>query len=243
MRLVESGPAGGAIFASHIAPSSGLDKVVSFDMGGTTAKICLIDDCQPQTARAFEVARIYRFSKGSGLPLRIPVIEMVEIGAGGGSIARVDTLGRIMVGPDSAGSEPGPVCYGRGGTRPTVTDADVVLGRIDPAAFSGGRMALDARPRTKPLSRADRRPARSLSRRTPRSGSARSSTRTWPTPPACTRSKAARMRARRTMVAFGGAAPLHASRMADKLGISRVLVPANAGVGSASRAAPCAGRL
>ncbi len=143
VRLVESGPAGGAIFASRIAKQGGLDQVLSFDMGGTTAKICLIDHAQPQTSRAFEVARIYRFLKGSGLPLRIPVIEMVEIGAGGGSIARLDALGRIAVGPDSAGSEPGPVCYGRGGTEPTVTDADVVLGRIDPSTFSGGDMSLD----------------------------------------------------------------------------------------------------
>jgi N-methylhydantoinase A len=143
VRLVESGPAGGAIFAACIAREHGLDQVASFDMGGTTAKICLIDKAQPQTARAFEVARIYRFLKGSGLPLRIPVIEMVEIGAGGGSIARVDTLGRIVVGPDSAGSEPGPVCYGRGGDEPTVTDADVVLGRIDPTTFSGGKITLD----------------------------------------------------------------------------------------------------
>src|SRR5438067_6690788 len=143
VRLVESGPAGGAIFASHIARQCGLDKVLSYDMGGTTAKICLIDDLQPQTSRAFEVARIYRFKKGSGLPLRIPVIEMVEIGAGGGSIARVDQLKRITVGPDSAGADPGPACYGRGGMAPTVTDADLLLGRTDPAGFSGGRMALD----------------------------------------------------------------------------------------------------
>src|SRR5207302_11357362 len=113
VRRVESGPAGVAIFASCIARQHGLDHVLSFDMGGTTAKICVIVKAQPQTARAFEVARIYRFLKGSGLPLRIPVIEMVEIGAGGGSIARVDTLGRIVVGPDSAGPEPGPACYGR----------------------------------------------------------------------------------------------------------------------------------
>ena len=108
VRLVESGPAGGAIFAACIARQHGLDQVASFDMGGTTAKICLIDEGAPQTARVFEVARIYRFIKGSGLPLRIPVIEMVEIGAGGGSIARVDTLGRINVGPDSAGSRAWP---------------------------------------------------------------------------------------------------------------------------------------
>src|SRR6185312_2444104 len=126
VRLVESGPAGGAIFASHIARQCGRDKVLSYDMGGTTAKICLIDDYQPQTSRAFEVARIYRFKKGSGLPLRIPVIEMVEIGAGGGSVARVDRLKRIVVGPDSAGADPGPACYGQGGTAPTVTDADLL---------------------------------------------------------------------------------------------------------------------
>ncbi|HEX8829017.1 MAG TPA: hydantoinase/oxoprolinase family protein, partial [Xanthobacteraceae bacterium] len=112
VRLIESGPAAGAIFAACIARQNGLDQVLSFDMGGTTAKICLIDQGEPQTARALEVARIYRFLKGSGLPLRIPVIEMVEIGAGGGSIARLDALKRIAVGPDSAGAQPGPVCYG-----------------------------------------------------------------------------------------------------------------------------------
>src|SRR5262249_32664788 len=138
-----SGPAGGAIFAARIARQHGVDQGVSFDMGGTTAKICLIDKAQPQTPRALQGARIYSFFKSSGPPPPIPVIEMVEIGAGGGSIARVDTLGRIVVGPDSAGSEPGPVCYGRGGKEPTVTDADVVLGRIDPTTFSGGKMTLD----------------------------------------------------------------------------------------------------
>ena len=111
-------------------------------MGGTTAKICLIDDGEPQHSRTFEVARQYRFLKGSGLPLRIPVIEMVEIGAGGGSIASVDSLSRVNVGPESAGAEPGPASYGRGGTEPTVTDADVVLGRIDPGYFAGGSIKL-----------------------------------------------------------------------------------------------------
>ena len=143
IRLVESGPAGGAIFAASIARTAGLDRVLSFDMGGTTAKICLIDDGAPQTARSFEVARIGRFKKGSGLPLRIPVIEMVEIGAGGGSLAHVDALGRIAVGPESAGADPGPACYGRGGQHPAVTDANLVLGRYDPARFAGGSMALD----------------------------------------------------------------------------------------------------
>ncbi len=125
IRLVESGPAGGAIFSATIARQCGIANVLSFDMGGTTAKICLIDDGKPQTSRAFEIARVGRFRKGSGLPLRIPVIEMVEIGAGGGSIAHVDTMGRIAVGPESAGADPGPACYGRGGTEPAVTDANL----------------------------------------------------------------------------------------------------------------------
>ncbi len=138
IRLVESGPAGGAILASHIAAQLGLDRVISFDMGGTTAKICLIEDYQPRSAREFEVDRAARFIKGSGLPLRIPVIEMVEIGAGGGSIARVDAMKRIAVGPDSAGADPGPAAYDRGGQHPTVTDADILLGRIETSRFAGG---------------------------------------------------------------------------------------------------------
>src|SRR5580765_1115048 len=142
VRLVESGPAGGAILAKTIVAECGLRQVVSFDMGGTTAKICFLDDYQPQMSRSFEVARHYRFLKGSGLPLRIPVIDMVEIGAGGGSIAAVDQLRRLTVGPESAGSNPGPACYDRGGRRPTVTDADVVMGRIDPDRFAGGHVPL-----------------------------------------------------------------------------------------------------
>ena len=130
IRLVESGPAGGAIFAADIARQCGLDQVLSFDMGGTTAKICLIDDYQPQQSRTFEVARVGRFKKGSGLPLRIPVIEMVEIGAGGGSLAHIDALGLIAVGPESAGADPGPACYGRGGTHPAVTDANLACSAV-----------------------------------------------------------------------------------------------------------------
>jgi N-methylhydantoinase A len=232
VRLVESGPAGGAIFAACIAREHGLDQVVSFDMGGTTAKICLIDKAQAQTARAFEVARIYRFLKGSGLPLRIPVIEMVEIGAGGGSIARVDTLGRIVVGPDSAGSEPGPVCYGRGGEEPTVTDADVVLGRIDPTTFSGGKIALDVAAAKRATAE---RTAAALNLATEHAALGISEVVDE------NMANAARVHAiesgkdlrPRTLIAFGGAAPLHAARVAEKLGISRVLVPVNAGVGSA----------
>ena len=143
IRLVESGPAGGAILASQIAAEVGLDEVISFDMGGTTAKICLIDAAKPQFSRAFEVDRRYRFKKGSGLPVRIPVIEMVEIGAGGGSIASVDNLNRVRVGPKSAGSEPGPACYGMGGQQATVTDADVVMGWMDEDRFASGQIHLD----------------------------------------------------------------------------------------------------
>ena len=143
VRLVESGPAGGAILAGRIALERGERRILSFDMGGTTAKICLIDDGEPLKARVFEVDRQSRFKKGSGTPVRIPIIEMVEIGAGGGSIARVDALQRILVGPDSAGAEPGPACYGRGGTEPTVTDADLVIGKIDAARFAGGKIAVD----------------------------------------------------------------------------------------------------
>ncbi len=232
VRLIESGPAGGAIFAACIARQNGLDEVVSFDMGGTTAKICLIDKAQPQTARVFEVARIYRFLKGSGLPLRIPAIEMVEIGAGGGSIARVDSLGRIIVGPESAGSDPGPVCYGKGGTEPTVTDADVVLGRIDPTTFSGGKMALDVAGAERAASKRIGSPV-DLSTEHAALGISEIVDENM--------ANAARVHAiesgkdlrPRTLVAFGGAAPLHAARVAEKLGIHRVLVPANAGVGSA----------
>jgi N-methylhydantoinase A len=232
VRLVESGPAGGAIFASHIARQCDLQKVMSFDMGGTTAKICLIDDFKPQTNRVFEVARAYRFKKGSGLPLRVPVIEMVEIGAGGGSIARVDQLKRICVGPDSAAAEPGPACYGRGGTEPTVTDADLELGRIDPAAFSGGRIKLDAAAARgalecsvgKPLDLPTSMAALGVSEMIDEnmSGAARVHA-----------IESGKDAGSRVLIAFGGAAPLHAVRVAEKLGIERILIPSGAGVGSA----------
>src|ERR1700704_5611332 len=232
IRLVESGPAGGAILAAALARQCGLDKVLSFDMGGTTAKICLIDNGEPQHSRTFEVARQYRFLKGSGLPLRIPVIEMVEIGAGGGSIASVDSLSRVNVGPESAGAEPGPASYGRGGTEPTVTDADVVLGRIDPAYFAGGSIklssdkagiAVDKAVGTKlGLKRLDAAFGVSEIVEENMANAARVH--------AVERGKELQDR---TMIAFGGAAPIHAARLAEKLGIRRVLVPSGAGVGSA----------
>jgi N-methylhydantoinase A len=231
VRLVESGPAGGAIFAAEIARQCRLDKVLSYDMGGTTAKICLIDDLKPQTNRAFEVARIYRFKKGSGLPLRIPVIEMVEIGAGGGSIARVDRLQRITVGPDSAGADPGPACYGRGGAA-TVTDADLLLGRIDPAGFSGGRMALD-RAAAETAIRQDVAEPLALAVELAALGVSEIVDENMANAARVHAIESGKDARGRTLVAFGGAAPLHAARMAEKLGLDRVLVPSYAGVGSA----------
>jgi N-methylhydantoinase A len=232
VRLVESGPAGGAIFACHIARQCALDKVLSYDMGGTTAKICLIDDLKPQTSRAFEVARVYRFKKGSGLPLRIPVIEMVEIGAGGGSIARVDQLKRITVGPDSAGADPGPACYGQGGAQPSVTDADLLLGRIDPAGFSGGKMALD-RAAAEAAMRAEVADKLDLTPELAALGVSEIVDENMANAARVHAIESGKDARGRTLVAFGGAAPLHAARMADKLGLDRVLVPSNAGVGSA----------
>ena len=201
-------------------------------MGGTTAKICLIDDAQPQTTRAFEVARAHRFLKGSGLPLRIPVIEMVEIGAGGGSIARVDRLGRIVVGPESAGAQPGPACYGQGGAEPTVTDADLAMGRIDPGEFSGGRIALDEQAATDALNGAVGTPL-DLE---PQMAALGVSEMVGENMASAARVHAIEIGAtlgERTMIAFGGAAPLHAARLAEKLDMDRIMVPAAAAVGSA----------
>ena len=232
IRLVESGPAGGAILATEIARECGSANAVSFDMGGTTAKICLIDGWEPQTTRTFEVARAYRNLKGSGLPVRIPAIEMVEIGAGGGSIAAVDEMGRLNVGPASAGADPGPACYDRGGARPTVTDADVVLGRIDPAQFAGGSVRLAPERAVEsirgavgePLDLADALAALSVSEMVDENmaNAARVHAVEW-----------GKDLSARTMIAFGGAAPLHAARLAQKLDVDRVIVPAGAGVGSA----------
>jgi N-methylhydantoinase A len=232
IRLVESGPAGGAIFSAHIARECGLENVLSFDMGGTTAKICLIDAYKPQTARTFEVARVGRFRKGSGLPLRIPVIEMVEIGAGGGSIAHVDSMGRIGVGPESAGAVPGPACYGRGGTHPAVTDANLSLGRYDPARFAGGSMSLDIAAAHDALL-ADVGAKLGLTAELAALGVIEMVDENM--------SNAARVHAiesgktyeGRTLIAFGGGGPVHACRVAEKVGITRVLVPSGAGVGSA----------
>ena len=232
VRLVESGPAGGAVFAAHIAARYGLKKVLSFDMGGTTAKICLIKDQTPKTSRVFEVARSYRFKKGSGMPISIPVIDMVEIGAGGGSLAHVDGLRQIRVGPESAGSEPGPACYGRGGSRPAVTDADLILGKLDPARFAGGTIPLDPDNASAALL-AHVGDTLGMGAQEAAFGLAEVVDENM--------ANAARVHAvengedlsEYTMIAFGGAAPLHAARLCEKLGVARCLVPVGAGVGSA----------
>lgn len=232
VRLLESGPAGGAIFAAHIAARYGIDNALSFDMGGTTAKICLVEGQVPKTAKTFEVARSYRFKKGSGMPISIPVIEMIEIGAGGGSIASVDSMRQIRVGPHSAGSEPGPACYGRGGERPTVTDADLVLGRLDADEFAGGSIKLSLAASRGALDR-DLSAPLSVDTATAAFGLSEIVDENM--------SNAARMHAVEngkelsefTMIAFGGAAPVHAARLCEKLGIGELLVPPGAGVGSA----------
>ncbi|HET9019158.1 MAG TPA: hydantoinase/oxoprolinase family protein, partial [Acetobacteraceae bacterium] len=232
IRLVESGPAGGAIFSAHVARECGLDRVLSFDMGGTTAKVCLIDDFRPQTSRTFEVARIGRFKKGSGMPLRIPVIEMVEIGAGGGSIAHVDALGRIAVGPESAGADPGPACYARGGVHPAVTDANLLLGRYDAQRFAGGRLALDAGAGRTALA-ADVGGRLGLSPEMAALGVIEMVDETMANAARVHAIESGKTYEGRTMIAFGGGGPVHAYRVAEKVGIARVLIPVGAGVGSA----------
>ena len=232
IRLVESGPAGGAILGQHVARQIGAARAIALDMGGTTAKIILLNEFEPRHARSMEVARVHRFLAGSGLPLRIPVIDLIEIGAGGGSIASVDSLGRIIVGPRSAGASPGPACYGLGGDQPTITDADLLLGKLDPDRFAGGSMRLDE-------SRARAAIEAGVASRI--------------VSPAATAAagiveivdenmaNATRVHASdhgdeiesRTLIATGGAAPLHAGRIARKLGIDTVVIPAGAGVGSA----------
>ena len=232
IRLVESGPAGGAIFSATIARECGIGDVLSFDMGGTTAKICLIDGYAPQTARAFEVARIGRFKKGSGLPLRIPVLEMVEIGAGGGSIAQVDALGRIGVGPESAGADPGPACYGRGGTRPAVTDANLLLGRYDPARFAGGAFGLHPEPAAEAMA-AEIGGRLGIDAAMAALGVVEMVDENMANAARVHAIESGKGYAGRTLIAFGGGGPVHATRVAEKVGIDRVLVPAGAGVGSA----------
>jgi N-methylhydantoinase A len=230
VRLLESGPAAGAIAAAHAGVLSGHRDLLSFDMGGTTAKLCVIEDGQPLKTHEFEVDRVYRFRKGSGLPVRIPVIDMIEIGAGGGSIARVDSLGLLKVGPDSSGADPGPVCYGQGGQAPTVTDADLLLGYLDPHYFLGGKMRLDFAGAREALATLGERIDMSAEQVA------------WGIHQIVNENMANAARAhlgergidprRMPMYAFGGAGPMHGYRVAEILRLPTLISPFGAGVGS-----------
>lgn len=232
VRIVESGPAGGALASAFFGKKAGINDVIAFDMGGTTAKVAVIDDGEPERSDEFEFGRVYRFAKGSGLPLKAPSMELIEIGAGGGSIAHIDELGLLKVGPRSAGSSPGPACYMLGGKEPTVTDADLYLGYLDADFFLGGKMALDrelaaraieqklAKPLSVPLTRA----AWGI-HEVVNDGMARAAK-----VHCLERGKDPR---EYTLVAYGGAGPVHAYRVAKMLGIKQVLFPPRAGVMSA----------
>ena len=229
--LTESGPAAGALVGGFYGTLAGERHVLAFDMGGTTAKVCLIDDGRPLVSYGFEAARMHRFKKGSGLPLRVPAIELIEIGAGGGSIARIDRLGLLKVGPDSAGAAPGPAAYGRDGREPTVTDADLLLGYLNPDYFLGGEMRLDVEAARAAV--ADR-----LAGPLGRDVSAAA----WGVHDIVNEQMASAARIhvaergrdprRYALVATGGAAPVHACRVARKLRLSRVLCPLGSGVAS-----------
>jgi N-methylhydantoinase A len=230
VRLLESGPAAGALAAAQAGALCGHKDLLSFDMGGTTAKLCVIEDGQPLKTHEFEVDRVYRFRKGSGLPVRIPVIDMIEIGAGGGSIARVDSLGLLKVGPESSGAEPGPVCYGQGGTEATVTDADLVLGYLDPNYFLGGRMTLDTGRARQALARLAEPLGMTIEQAA------------WGVHQIVNENMANAARAhlsergkdprRMPMYAFGGAGPVHGYRVAEILRLPALISPFGAGVGS-----------
>jgi N-methylhydantoinase A len=232
IRLLESGPAGGALAAAWVGKQTGQANIISFDMGGTTAKTCIIQNGDPLRVNEFEVGRVYRFKKGSGLPVKIPVIEMIEIGAGGGSTASIGPLGLLKVGPESAGADPGPACYGRGGKEPTVTDADLILGYLDPCFFLGGEMKLDPKLAEAALREKIVGPLNlSLERAA------------WGVHEVVNENmaNASRIHAvekgidprRFSLVAFGGAGPVHAYQVAEKLRLETIVVPAGAGVCSA----------
>lgn len=232
VRLAESGPVGGALAARALAEAAGYTDAVAFDMGGTTAKTCFIAGGEMPVTRAYEVDRVHRFKRGSGTPIAVPTVDLIEIGAGGGSFARVDSLGLIQIGPESAAADPGPACYGRGGMRATVTDANVLLGYLDPADFLAGAMQLDIKAAEEAIARDVGTPLNL-------------------TPPEAAAAiievvnenmaQAARMYVaerggdleRAVMVAFGGGGPLHAHQIARKLGVCEILIPEAAGVFSA----------
>ena len=232
IRLVESGPAAGVLYAQRIASRVEVSSVVAFDMGGTTAKACLVTDGQPRRTSQLEVARAKRFKKGSGIPLSIPSIEIIEIGAGGGSIARVDDLGMLQVGPESAGAEPGPACYGRGGVRPTVTDANLLLGYLGADSFLGGRLRLDQVAAEAAIDTGIAGPL-GMGTIEAASGIYRLVGESMASAIRVHVAEAGVDPRGLVLVAFGGAGPLHASYVARALGFAGFLAPTNAGVASA----------
>jgi len=232
IRLVQSGPAGGAQAATLYGRSANSNDVLCFDMGGTTAKACLIENGKPSRTTVFEVARVYRFAKGSGLPLQVPVIDMIEIGAGGGSIARIDDMGLIQVGPDSSGSFPGPACYNLGGKHPTVTDSDLVLGYLDAENFLGGDMKLEKKLAKQAIKTFISDPMKISVVEA-----------AWAIHEIVTEnmSQAASIHAlekgrkieKYTMIPIGGAGPVHACSLMSKMNLNRMISPPDAGVASA----------
>ena len=230
IRIIESGPAAGVLMAGQVGNDEGYDHVITFDMGGTTAKLGAVDDRSPAVASTFEVGHV-RYKKGSGLPINIPAVELLEIGAGGGSIAR-NEQGMISVGPDSAGAEPGPVCYGQGGTEPTITDANLTLGYIDPEWFNGGTIQLDQDAAAHAISTEIGQPL-DLSLGEAAWGIHLIATMNMENALRVVSVERGRDPRAHAMVAFGGAGPLHAARLARAVGIPKVIVPRGAGVGSA----------
>ena len=231
IQLIESGPAAGAIAGAHYARITDAPSVIAFDMGGTTAKMCLIENGEPEHATTFEAGRVKRFAHGSGIPLKVPVIDLIEIGAGGGSIARLDAMGLMKVGPQSAGVEPGPVCYGRGGTLPTVTDADLWLGYLSPDFFLGGEMPLDAAAVTEAMDRTLSRPA-GLGTTDAAAGVHAIVNNNMAAAARRHIAEKGRDPRRYALVATGGAGPVHAYGLARLLGIRRIICPLGAGVTS-----------
>jgi 5-oxoprolinase (ATP-hydrolysing)/N-methylhydantoinase A len=231
IRMLESGPAGGGLATAFFGAAAGKADVISFDMGGTTAKACLIEGGRAEIAPMMEAARVHRFKKGSGLPIKAPVIDMIEIGAGGGSVAAIDEVGLLRVGPHSAGADPGPACYGRGGTEPTVTDANLLLGYYDPGFFLGGRMALDRNAAERALAGVGAKLGLSAIDTA------------WGIHRMVVENMAAAARIHivekgrdpraYAMVGFGGAGPAHAAEVARVLGVKQVLIPPASGAASA----------
>ncbi|OZI61793.1 hydantoinase/oxoprolinase family protein [Bordetella genomosp. 11] len=232
VQVIESGPAAGTLGAAHFARLADLDKVLAFDMGGTTAKLALVENGQATLTNDFEVAHVHRFKPGSGIPVRISVVDLIEIGAGGGSIARRTPVGTLQVGPQSASAVPGPACYGQGGTDPTVSDADLVLGYLDPEHFLGGRMALDKPAAERAIDATLAAPlgisvedaafgVHAIVNENMASAAKAYVSEKGENPKSC------------ALVAFGGAGPVHACDLAARLGIRTVLIPPRAGVAAA----------